>query len=145
MLGEAKLSFIKDRSKFLCNCFLRKALSNTESIVKENIIRHHKILRKKKSNGKLKIINQCVLNLFEENNKHYLSYNINSYSYETLTTVIPVNLETGHEAKKCREPNLLIDQLICERNAVAIFTDGSKSLIQYRLVQLLFAPNVKLK
>ena len=58
-----------------------------------------------------------------EKNNHFNTY---CYDYKTLTCSLPIDFELGKNLKNSNKADETLNNFITERNAVCIFTDGSK-------------------
>lgn len=54
------------------------------------------------------------------------SFVIYDYDYRIGTTTIPIDIELGKQVRNSHNPNLIVNQVIKDNSAVAIYTDGSK-------------------
>lgn len=127
LLAESKLISLKDRAEFLYNTFLAKIMSDNNSLTAKTIVKYYNIIKNKPMLHK-RLITKIIAKFM--NNAHLIdtqkNCNIYNYSYDTLTTVIPFELRFGQNLKKIRDPNTALENFLNERNALALYTDGSK-------------------
>ena len=126
IMAEAKLDYIQLRAKYLGDCFFAKTLSNEGSLtaqtIKEHLIHTMKRLRKNTS-----VFDTCLASTNEYlpvimRDDKYIIYN---HNYKTLITTIP-RTSLFDDRKKCKDPDEAINKLLSQKNAHAIYTDGSK-------------------
>lgn len=122
LLAETKLPLLQERAKFLCANYLLKILSHKELLVHKNLIRFSKTKSKR-------LIKQCLDDvskysdiIISEN-----QYHIYRYNYETFFHEIKTNVQFGKTIQQSTDPDSLIDNLLAKEEAVAIYTDGSKT------------------
>lgn len=84
-------------------------------------------MKKQKNQGKIKIINLCVEQIFLNTIGQNSNYNIYSYNYSTISTIIPRNIELGETLRKTKYPNDVFNEFLSKQDARAVYTDGSKS------------------
>jgi len=129
LLAESKLLAIKERAKFLGNCYLHKILSNRQLLMYETI----NCLKKKMSNSKYKnsksLLFSIIKNLSKDCEHIYTDNHYNMYTceYKIITSDININVKFGNTLYSSHDPNIAINSLIQEENAIGIYTDGSKS------------------
>ena len=127
LLAESKLPYIRDRTSYLCYNYLIKVLSNTGLIVNKII---HKIYKNKlNSIKKQRLIVNTIMDIIPltENLEVNNQYNLYLYSFETIIANINYDGSPGREIRQSKNPNDLIDKFIKKEDAIAIFTDGSKT------------------
>lgn len=49
------------------------------------------------------------------------------YDYDTLITSLPINTSLGESLKRSRDPNSTLNNYIVKSDALAIYTDGSRT------------------
>ncbi|XP_029674539.1 uncharacterized protein LOC115242419 [Formica exsecta] len=123
LIAESKLPLIQDRTRFLCNSYLSKVLTNTCTQINKTINQYY--LKKQKKNRLLK---QCIddtLNITKNLHIHN-HYDIYSFDFETVITSIPINTKIGKHLKQNVNPNTSFNKFISKHNSYTIYTDGSK-------------------
>ena len=129
LIAESKLLYLEDRVTFLCECFIAQVFANQESFTFRSIKNYYTAIRKKPLIKK-RIITQVICDFIKKQQQIISQNKINIYSfkYRTLFTSIPVNTNFGLSLSGTGNPNVLIQQLVKEHDALAIYTDGSKSI-----------------
>lgn len=127
LLAESKLMLLKERSNYLCDCYIAKIMSNSNSDVYKTINNYFNFYKKKIPKRKF-IICQRILSLSDY--KNYIdvqnNYNIYCSDYEVLTSSIPFDTSLGKDLNIISEPNSMLDDFVNKNSTFAIYTDGSK-------------------
>ena len=127
ILAESKVQSIRERTKFLCKCYLVKVLSNSSLASYNTIEKMYAFLTKNSKNKSLRILNVNILDMFNMDIQTQTNYNIYIFDYRTITTSININIDLGIRLKDCSNPNILLNGYLEETKSHGIFTDGSKS------------------
>ena len=129
MHDEAKLPLVIDRIKYLCNCYLAKIFSNSNSLTYKTIDKYFRI-HYKKNPKTVKILAQQIKTVkpVSENIDDKVNYNIYSYDFKENFIDIPFNLEFGKQIKKAKNPNSEFEKHFKQSHCLTLFTDGSKIL-----------------
>lgn len=127
LIGESNLLSIHLRSRLLCQNFLRKVFSKTQSetyaaiesrlgdIIDDN----------RKRIGVLRWCINRVVGVRQEIH-HYRLASVNKYDYDMFMSTISVNYEVGRMLASSEYPNEIFQCVFNDTNAIIIFTDGSK-------------------
>ena len=127
MLAESKLTTIKERTRYLCYKFLLKSLSNPDTATYNAIIRYYNIC-KKTVFKKERILNECIVDLFESEINNWLcNNNIYLENYNIISSSIDIDIEFGKKLKNSADPNHLLNSFLSKSGATALYTDGSKT------------------
>ena len=127
LLAEAKLSPLSLRLTQLCQNFLAKIFSNHSSQTFSTVQKFYHVFKKWDSTSRIliKTVSYCFENLSEISS--HVTYNIYSHDYDTLVSSIPVNIDLGKQLKRSKHANTEIKELVARSDAVAVYTDGSKT------------------
>ena len=132
LFSVSKLTSIIERTKFLCVFYLNKIFSNTGLLSHKVILNLYKKMTNGKKNYKKseRLIIQCIENSIENLNIIAKNHNYNMYihDYDSITHENSINISLGKSLQSCIHPNKIVENLIHSNNALAIFTDGSKSV-----------------
>ncbi|XP_063994253.1 uncharacterized protein LOC135171555 [Diachasmimorpha longicaudata] len=136
LLAESKLPLIEKRSIFLCKNFLIKVLSNRNSQVSSTI---HAMIENDEfiPNDKKRMIKKCIRELIQMIKELCMEDHFNMYLYEYRTIVASPAIED-----EPTETSPEIDRR--QRNAIKIFTDGSKEPNGNSVGSACFSPRLKL-
>lgn len=127
LLAESKLTLIRDRSVYLCECYMAKIMSNSDSNVYTSIHAYHNLCKRRVRNRKILICQNIISSIssFKLIDKSD-NYNLYRTNYEVLKTSIPVNTDLGYELNNITNPNNRLNDFLNNSYAISIYTDGSK-------------------
>lgn len=125
LLAESKIPLIRERATFLCNCFLAKTISISNSPTLKAITSYNNITKNK---ARHRLISNCISSSLSyskqiESQKHL---NVYTHDFETLYTSISIDTELGHFLNKSNKPSQTFSNFVDNQNAFSIYTDGSK-------------------
>ena len=134
LIAESKLPFLEDRASYLGKYYISKNLSNTNSSILKTIKSFFNI-SKKHPTKHTKILYKYLSSFLTDNNlpqiDHKENFNIYSYDFSTITTMIPIHTSLGKNilrdalSGKNFNSSSRIDDLL-DHDALDIYTDGSK-------------------
>lgn len=129
LLAESKLSLLKDRAEYLCDCYMAKIMSNSSASVYKSVHNYYNLCRKKMCNRKILICRNIIsfIDLLKSIDTR-CNYNLYCANYDVLKMIIPVNTELGYELNNISDPNNRINDIVNNSDAFSIYTDGSKVL-----------------
>ena len=128
LLAEAKLPFLKARSSHLCKNFLTKTFSNLESQTLKSIKSFYNISMKRDAKAN-KILGSSLIDIYTLAEKviKQPKHLIYCHDFETLLTAVPADTSFGRNIVNSINPNEILNDLIVKNNALAVYTDGSKT------------------
>ena len=131
LLAESKLPFIYERSKFLCNMFLIKTLSN-ESLPLHKAINIHCKNKNNINRKRKRLFEICAIeimrnfpNLYKSNK--YCLYQLN---YDITTASIPIDMLTGTKIHTSQALKNKLKQLSSAENLYLIYTKTKRKPIR---------------
>ena len=127
ILTESKIQSIRERTKFLCKCYLAKIISNSSLVIFNTIRKTHTFLTKNRSNKTLRLLNSCILEIYSMQIQSQANYNIYIFNYNTITTSIHINSDLGKKIKVSSNPNKILNDYLDKTSTHGIYTDGSKN------------------
>ncbi|KAK2574852.1 hypothetical protein KPH14_012978, partial [Odynerus spinipes] len=127
LIAESKLPLLKERVTQLCDCFVTKTLSNTNSLTFKAIKSYQNICSRRRITKRTRILCQCLMSardyhIIEARNNFYIYCN----EFCTTITAIPIDISLRSELRSGGIVKALLQNLLGKIKAVTIYTDGSK-------------------
>lgn len=127
LLAEANLLSLHIRAKLLCNNFLLKVYSKTDTITRNTIDKH---ARKIIFNCSLNIdtLRRCIKSIVGIKHQIYEDTHASIYNYHFNIFREPINIDfdLGKSLKDADHPNVVLYASLVNSDALNIYTDGSK-------------------
>ena len=131
LLGEAKLTRIVDRARFLGSKYLDKVSSNTGHVMTRYIdtFRKKMALRRNRNKFQSRVFFSCIRETGSSIGCIHRSprYGIYNVPYEALTNSISVDLDLGRELQASADPSARFLDFLRHRECTVWYTDGSRS------------------
>lgn len=145
MHAESKIVPLIHRTKYLCDNYLAKVMSNTGSLSHKCVKKYHSRYMKKPPK-KARILSQSICDIMEIENQIMKNekYNSYCYDYDAITANVSINFDLGKKIKDSADPDGVLNQFLENNNVCPLFTDGSKSYSSEAVGSSVHCPSLSL-